>query len=765
MTAGPLRACRAVVPGLVMVAALGAAAAARGQGVRLELIAPAATEPAISGWTASHAAALETGGGDLRGRLLVYLHGQGGTGNGARDLLRTAAEEGFHAVGLTYPNDVSPFNACGGDRACPENLRREILDGVDRTSAVSIPRADSIENRLIKLLMHLDALHPGEAWGDYLDAQGNIRWDHVVLWGHSQGGGNAGVIAKHHQVARVCFSAPAADGGAGGPAAWWGQPYATPASSAYGFCHAQDALSQKVAFWNALGLGQFGGVVDVAASSPPYGGTHQLSSSVEPALAGQQHNSVVSDAATPRNADGTPVYAPVWRHMLTAEPAAPSGSPSLDDVLIATMPGDDGVGVEVRMDVLGARSGSGPRPCVLWIHGGGWMSGTHNQVPAFVSELRDRGISVATIGYRLSGRAVFPAQMHDCKGAVRWLRANAAALNLDPARIGVMGSSAGGHLTALLALSAGVPELEGTTGGNLSESSGVMAAAPLFGPTDLLVMQADCVSQPGGCSSNHDLPASAESALLGVGGAGQGLGWLRDNLDNPLAPFPELALRARLSNPLAFADRTDPPLFAGHGDIDRVVPLGQSLRLVDAMREAGAVQRFVLAPGFGHGALGDQVNGELAGWMGDILLGELVCPRAPAISGPTSVCAGCAATLLVAAQATPPVSYQWRRDGLPLSGANAATFAIAAATAADVGAYDCVIGNRCGEVVSPGLSLVLTPACRADFDGSGERDVADVFAFLSAWFSNDARSDFDDSGVRDVSDVFAFLSAWFAGCP
>jgi hypothetical protein len=288
-----------------------------GQTLRSENILPAETDPAINAWLPSHYVAISLNT-PLRNKLFLYIHGQGGTGGGATELVKTAAEEGFHAVGLSYPCDWSPFTLCqaGGDPDCPEKLRREAIEGADLSALIAVSRANSLENRLIKLLAHLDTLHSGEGWTQFAPG-GQIQWDRIVLWGHSMGGGNAGIIARHHELSRVCMSAPAADGGPGSPAAWW-SVHATPASSYFGFCHNQDQLETKVYFWDSIGMGDFGPVVNVAFATPPYSGTHKLSTSVEPTIAGQYHNSVIADNVTPRLPGGIPVYKETWRHMMTS---------------------------------------------------------------------------------------------------------------------------------------------------------------------------------------------------------------------------------------------------------------------------------------------------------------------------------------------------------------------------------------------------------------------------------------------------------------
>lgn len=293
-----------------------AASVAEGQVLRTENVSPVVTDPSITGWLGSHYCAIATDR-PLRNMLFVYVHGQGGSGGGATELVKTAAEEGFHAIGVTYPCDWSPFTLCqgSGDPDCPEKVRRELIEGVDHSPFVAVSRANSLESRLIKLLEYQQSQHPGESWSQFV-TKGQVRWASIVIWGHSMGGGNVGVMARHHELARVCMSAPAADGGQGSPAAWWAV-HAAPSGSYYGFCHAQDQLSTKVFFWNSLGMGAFGPVVDVAGSVPPYTGTHELSTSVEPAVTGQYHNSVVADNVTPRLPGGTPVYKATWRYMMT----------------------------------------------------------------------------------------------------------------------------------------------------------------------------------------------------------------------------------------------------------------------------------------------------------------------------------------------------------------------------------------------------------------------------------------------------------------
>ena len=209
---------------------------------------------------------------------------------------------------------------------------------------------------------------------------------------------------------------------------------------------------------------------------------------------------------------------------------------------------------------------------------------------------------MATIDYGLSGQAIFEAQIWDVKGAIRFLRANAAGLGLRADRIAAWGTSAGGHLTALLATSGGVSDAEGATGGNASFGSRIMAAVDYFGPTDLLNLSLDFnPPQPGG---SHDQPTSPESRLIGFSAPGEGIGVLRANQSNPAPPFPEKMRLVTLANPITHVDRADPAMFIAHGTNDGAVPIGQSTRLAVALTATGVPHTYLQVASAGHGGLG-----------------------------------------------------------------------------------------------------------------------------------------------------------------
>lgn len=217
-----------------------------------------------------------------------------------------------------------------------------------------------------------------------------------------------------------------------------------------------------------------------------------------------------------------------------------------------------------------------PLPAYVWIHGGGWMGGTKEGGVRQVIPIVRNGFVGATVEYRLSGEATFPAQIEDCKCAIRFLRAHANEYHIDPKRIAVGGSSAGGHLAALLGTSSGVTELEGS-GGWADRSSRVHAVIDLYGPTDFHLF----VTTKG--YEGHNQDGSPESRLLGGG---------------EVLPQSEAIKRV---NPTTYVDPDDPPFLIIHGSNDRTVPPNQSKVLHTALEKAGVPSTLHIIEGAGHG--------------------------------------------------------------------------------------------------------------------------------------------------------------------
>jgi acetyl esterase/lipase len=191
-----------------------------------------------------------------------------------------------------------------------------------------------------------------------------------------------------------------------------------------------------------------------------------------------------------------------------------------------------------------------------------------------------QGFAVASINYRLSQHAIFPAQIEDCKAAIRWLRAHAGEYRLDPKRFASWGSSAGGHLAAMLGTTGDTKEFD--VGGNLDQSSRVQAVVDYFGPTDFLQMDAHRL--PNG--QLHDPADSPESQLVG----------------GPIQGNKEKTARA---NPITYITSNTPPFLICHGDVDPLVPHHQSQLLEAALKKAGVFVTFYSVKGAGHGRFND----------------------------------------------------------------------------------------------------------------------------------------------------------------
>lgn len=198
-----------------------------------------------------------------------------------------------------------------------------------------------------------------------------------------------------------------------------------------------------------------------------------------------------------------------------------------------------------------------PYPVIVWIHGGAWMSGDKNHPPA--KAILERGYALASLNYRLSPQETFPAQIYDCKAAIRYLRAHAGEYKLDPDRIGVWGASAGGHLAALLGTSGDVKELEGELGNN-EMSSRVQAVVEWAGPSDLL-------SLPSQSGPNSKINFKSENNPV-AGLMGKEHGSANDYLK---------------ASPVHYVSADDPPFLIIHAQNDDVVPVGQAKELEAAL--------------------------------------------------------------------------------------------------------------------------------------------------------------------------------------
>jgi acetyl esterase/lipase len=250
----------------------------------------------------------------------------------------------------------------------------------------------------------------------------------------------------------------------------------------------------------------------------------------------------------------------------------PKGAVRVETALVYGKGGDQ----DLKLDLAMPPTGDGPFPAVVCIHGGGWRAGKREDLRSLIETIAGRGFVAVTISYRLAPKAKFPAQIEDCKAAVRWLRANAKKYKVDPKHIGAVGFSAGGHLVSLLGTTRKKDDLEGK-GGNPDESSAVQAVVNFFGPTNF---------------NDKDWTEGVENTfLVPILGASY--------KDKP-------GLYKRLS-PINYVTKEAPPFLFFHGTKDPLVGLRHSRQLAEKLKKAGVQATVVEMEGEGHGWTGKKL--------------------------------------------------------------------------------------------------------------------------------------------------------------
>jgi acetyl esterase/lipase len=238
-----------------------------------------------------------------------------------------------------------------------------------------------------------------------------------------------------------------------------------------------------------------------------------------------------------------------------------------------------------KLDIYLPDEGDGPFPVILSIHGGAFKGGDKGdgQVNAMLEGLK-RGFAVVSINYRLSGEAIWPAQIQDVKAAIRWIRANSKQYKLIPDKIASWGGSAGGHLSAMAGTSGNIKELEDLSQGNADQSSRIQAVVDWFGPTDFLKMDEHAKESKVANPQVHSVPDSPESQLIGKN----------------LKDAPDLV---KAANPETYISKDDPPFFIQHGLNDPLVPYLQSVNFAKKLEQTLGKEKVILEliPDTGHG--------------------------------------------------------------------------------------------------------------------------------------------------------------------
>ena len=292
----------------------------------LHTVAPQTTDPAIDRALDNHYVWLDTTAKSNH-KLFVFLPGTGQNPSIFQLVQQEAARLGYHVIGLMYPTGGGLAKACPttpDPSACYENARLEIIDGIDRVAFMDVNVANSIDNRLTKLLQYLTLHYPDEGWDRFL-LRDKPKWSQIAVSGHSGGGGNAAMIAKIRLVARVVLFSSVTDS-MHAEAPSWLATHLTPVERYYGIAHDRDVFYRPIrAGWDSLGLRVFGAPATPETSSPPYDGTHTFVTDLMPQggfVDNNAHGVPSNDLNTPLGPDGTPLLRDAWRYLLTARGAA-----------------------------------------------------------------------------------------------------------------------------------------------------------------------------------------------------------------------------------------------------------------------------------------------------------------------------------------------------------------------------------------------------------------------------------------------------------
>ena len=298
------------------------------------------------------------------------------------------------------------------------------------------------------------------------------------------------------------------------------------------------------------------------------------------------------------------------------KPLCPPGRPPrYEDVPFAEVTLDNGEPYTLKMDIYQDLNQKTPGPCIIYYFGGGWMYGEYKQVTQKAVYCREliriveQGFTVISPSYRLANQSVFPACIHDCKGVVRFLKANSEKYHIDPERIGVLGNSAGGHLAAMVAMSANCIEMEGDVGGNLEYTSAVRAATIFYAPSDLVALLRNDANKAIKNLSGTEVDNAGKSMdhvvtqILGYTEPGKSLVDLNQLLESGDTGEPDWKYieLARKCSPITYVNADCPPMMILHGGQDPLVPIDQSESFYKALVSANADAIYLSSSQANHG--------------------------------------------------------------------------------------------------------------------------------------------------------------------
>lgn len=317
------------------------------------------------------------------------------------------------------------------------------------------------------------------------------------------------------------------------------------------------------------------------------------------------------------------------RYLQSQEPNANAQMKVFRNISFAHAPITGGGTKDLKINIWKGK-GHGAQPVVLFVHGGAWVSGDNNldasgseQIKALM-QLREKGITIAAATYRFSNEAIFPAQIHDVKAAIRYLKANADQYGIDPTRIMTMGESAGAQLALLAAVSNGEEALEGNIGGNLNVDSKVIGCVDCYGMTDFLTLASDLYARKDlGRTDAHvyelvEDKSSSRSQLFGLTTKECNLGTVTAKPKK----FPAQYELVKQGSPLFHVTPDDPPVLIINGQKDIRVPSAQALKMYEALYAAGVEAELILNDRAPHGNLGSEAAAAIKAFITRILLNK-----------------------------------------------------------------------------------------------------------------------------------------------
>jgi hypothetical protein len=278
------------------------------------VVRPEAADPAADRWLQDQYAYFDAGA-EPAGKLVVYLVGANNKPSGGRPMMKELARLGFHVLAPMYANDYPIRDLCekpesDADDDCHGKARLEAFEGQDHSPHIEVSRANSIEERVARMLARLARDFPAEKWSVFLEG-GRPRWSAIVVAGHSHGASSAGLIGKVRPVDRVVMLSGPFDNRAGAPPPWVGRPGQTAQDRVYGLSHDnEEQHAGHLRNWQAMGLA--GPVVLVDSTTPPYDRSHQLTTALGTR---NPHGSTAAGTASPRRPDGNYQLGATWRYL------------------------------------------------------------------------------------------------------------------------------------------------------------------------------------------------------------------------------------------------------------------------------------------------------------------------------------------------------------------------------------------------------------------------------------------------------------------